>query len=385
MISSSTRNQEILEDTLSDNTPGTPQEESRKRFSFIESVTPILLREKKNEGNDKSKRRSSLETPVFRQPLENWKSFESHVDRDTNTYATNNGLRNLPQIDTFQRNSSYNGSASRKPVQNDVYRRNMNSTYNPSDNLQQQQSSVIFPRTDGYPSTKIVNGKRHSNRSYDIELSCDSDGGVSEEFSPRNGINSNTLISNSSSSFRLKQTDSIGTLNVREMASFLERTDSFIRMLEPAADKNHMHEVSAAPYPNKQLNERRSWNSDYSFEQISSYTRGLATNTENDSSLQRMEQTINLQKENARLKERILILQGKLEQSEKENVQLRDLITSYQLQFSQLKEQPSCNHLLNPEMFEYSRTGLTKIMQIIGIPETVTEQITIQIELEFQR
>ena len=293
MISSSTRNQEILEDTLADNTPGTPrnlfyfeimtvEEESRKRFSFIESVTPILLREKKNEGNDKSKRRSSLETPVFRQPLENWKSFESHVDRDTNTYATNNGLRNLHQIDTFQRKSSYNGSDSRKPVQNDVYRRNMNSTYNPSDNLQQQQSSVIFPRTDGYPSTKIVNGKRHSNRSYDIELSCDSDGGVSEEFSPRNGINSNTLRSNSSSSFCLKQTDSIGTLNGREMASFLERTDSFIRMLEPAADKNHMHEVSAAPYPNKQLNERRSWNSDYSFEQISSYTRGLATNTEND-------------------------------------------------------------------------------------------------------
>ena len=117
----------------------TVEEESRKRFSFIESVTPILLREKKNEGNDKLKRRSSLETPVFRQPLENWKSFESHVDRDTNTYATNNGLRNLPQIDTFQRNSSYNGSASRKPVQNDVYRRNMNSTYNPSDNLQQQK------------------------------------------------------------------------------------------------------------------------------------------------------------------------------------------------------------------------------------------------------
>lgn len=56
-----------------------------------------------------------------------------------------------------------------------------------------------------------------------------------------------------------------------------------------------------------------------------------------------MEQSINLQKENARLKERILILQGKLEQSEKENVQLRDLITSYQLQFPQLKEQPSCS------------------------------------------
>lgn len=41
--------------------------------------------------------------------------------------------------------------------------------------------------------------------------------------------------------------------------------------------------------------------------------------------------------------------------------------------------------MLNPEMFEYSRTGLTKIMQNIGIPELVIEQITIQIELEFQR
>lgn len=41
--------------------------------------------------------------------------------------------------------------------------------------------------------------------------------------------------------------------------------------------------------------------------------------------------------------------------------------------------------MLNPEMFEYSRTGLTKIMQNIGIPELVIERITIQIELEFQR
>ena len=71
-----------------------------------------------------------------------------------------------------------------------------------------------------------------------------------------------------------------------------------------------------------------------------------------------MEQSINLQKENARLKERILILQGKLEQSEKENVQLRDLITSYQFQFSQLKEQPSCsrdvdwNELINRSFIE---------------------------------
>ena len=258
------------------------EEESEKRFSFIESVTPILLREKKNEGNDKSKWRSSLENPVFRQPLEKWQPFESHVDRDTNKDVNNNGLRNLPQIDSLQRNSYYNGSTSRKPVQSDVYRRNMNSIFNPSDSLQQQQSSVIFPRTDGYPSTRMANVKRHSNRSYDIELSCDSDGGVSEELSPHNGTNSNTLGSNSNSSFHLKQTDSIGTLNVREMASFLEKTDSFIRMLEPAADKSHMHEVSAAPYPNKQLNERRSWNSDYSFEQISSYTRGLAANTEND-------------------------------------------------------------------------------------------------------
>ena len=67
----------------------TVEEESRKRFSFIESVTPILLREKKNEGNDKSKRRSSLENPVFRQPLEKWQPFESHVDRDTNKEVNN--------------------------------------------------------------------------------------------------------------------------------------------------------------------------------------------------------------------------------------------------------------------------------------------------------
>lgn len=45
-----------------------------------------------------------------------------------------------------------------------------------------------------------------------------------------------------------------------------------------------------------------------------------------------MEQLIEIQKENARLRERIICLQQKLEQSERENMQLRDELHQYRPQ-----------------------------------------------------
>lgn len=97
-----------------------------------------------------------------------------------------------------------------------------------------------------------------------------------------------------------------------------------------------------------------------------------------------MEQLIEIEKENARLKDRILRLQNRLERSEKENVQLREMLKQY-YEKQNLREQGLDRDELNPATFDYSKTNLINVMNRIGIPENGVTQVSIMIELEYQR
>ena len=165
----------------------------------------------------------------------------------------------------------------------------------------------------------MVNPPRHHSihASEDV-LSCDSDGCVNDSISPE-GLNH---TSSDYSSSKAKQ-DTVGSINVREMASFLERTDSFIRMLEPVSDKK-----TPRPTVQRSLHNHRSWSSEYSAEQYSTFSK-LLNSRDGELSLSQMERLIELQKENAHLKERLIWLQNKLEKSEKENMKMREELMHY--------------------------------------------------------
>ena len=101
-------------------------------------------------------------------------------------------------------------------------------------------------------------------------LSCDSDGFVSDSaFSVH--VDTPKLsphLQQSSTSWK-SIPEVVGGINVREMANFLERTDSFIRRLEPGASSGArpLNEVRGNPVKTRQLNERSSANSSVSGEQ----------------------------------------------------------------------------------------------------------------------
>lgn len=89
--------------------------------------------------------------------------------------------------------------------------------------------------------------------------SCNSDGFVSDTgYSLYGDAPYSTLHTQPSASSR-SVSDVVKGINVREMASFLERTDSFIRRLEPAVDPlcKPSLEVTAKPVKTRQLNERQ--------------------------------------------------------------------------------------------------------------------------------
>lgn len=245
----------------------------QNRFSFIQNVTPILLREEELDSIDNSKWRSSLDNPLFREPID-------HLEKPDISEGELLQSRETPKNTCWQ--------------------------------YDETKQTCNLQKSDSFSSNKYGYSKRNSNRFSDADLSCDSDGGISDEVSPPSHVSESCV----------KQLDTVGKINVREMASFLEKTDSFIRMLEPATERSRI------PSSQRLINNRRSWSSECSSEQFSLLNRPL-TSRENESSLQRMEQLIEIQKENAHLKERLLRLQGKLEKSERENMKLREELKNY--------------------------------------------------------
>lgn len=232
-----------------------------KRFSFIENVSPILMRNRKTNDEDKQKWRSSLDKPLFRQPIEQWTNQQETESRGV-------------YYDEEQQISPGTHYGSTDPDSQGLYQKRF------SDRLNQHKVASMLAPVDSYGS-RSISSKRQSAHSVDVDLSCDSDGGVSDDvsvFRTRSPSGGNGC----SASYKTKPIDPVCTINVREMASFLEKTDSFIRLLEPASEKNRMNEVPGAPCPTRQINDRRSWGSEYSYEQISSLSRAISNRGENE-------------------------------------------------------------------------------------------------------
>ena len=196
------------------------------------------------------------------------------------------------------------------------------------------------------------------------------------------------------------------SINVREMASFLERTDSFIRRFE-ATDKNSrsrsglVNEVSSRPFISSQMTARFSWNSGVS-------THSLHSNGNNPNGVLMIEQGVELQRENHSLRARLLDLQKRLEKSERENLKLHERIKKLELLCGITDKEMddedhgsssgssgsgsgsgsgSSNYTLSlvPQLYEYSQQSMTELLTNMGFANEVIQQVTVQLELEYQR
>lgn len=220
-------------------------------------------------------------------------------------------------------------------------------------------------------------------RGLDDSKSLDSDGSVDDGFSPLDGDEGISVSRSTPSRRHSRQLPGqIGSLNVREMASFLEKTDSFIRRIDSGGESTQSrskvaNEVSSRPFKSRQAFELGSWSSGYSVDQ---YTHG-------DDMVLRMEQSVELQRENFRLRDRLLEMQGRLERSEKEVLRLRDMIKQMKhgsnVDLSDSEE--GSFTVLSPQQFVYSPSVLSDLLTNMGFEEDMAKQVTVQIELEYQR
>lgn len=220
-------------------------------------------------------------------------------------------------------------------------------------------------------------------RGLDDSKSLDSDGSVDDGFSPLDGDEGISVSRSTPSRRHSRQLPGqIGSLNVREMASFLEKTDSFIRRIDSGGESTQSrskvaNEVPSRPFKSRQAFDLGSWSSGYSVDQ---YTHG-------DDMVLRMEQSVELQRENFRLRDRLLEMQGRLERSEKEVLRLRDVIKQLKhgssVDLSDSEEGSST--VLSPQQFVYSPSVLSELLMNMGFEENMAKQVTVQIELEYQR
>ena len=80
-------------------------------------------------------------------------------------------------------------------------------------------------------------------------------------------------------------------------------------------------------------------------------------------------------------------IQQRLEKSEKENIRLREKIKRLQCiaHIEENESDESDSRGLSLQTFEYSQRNLTELMQCMGFEAGIIKQVTVQIELEYQR
>ena len=109
-----------------------------------------------------------------------------------------------------------------------------------------------------------------------------------------------------------------------------------------------------------------------------------------------MERSIELEKENSRLRDRMLKLQAKLQSLEKENVDLKEKVKRLESQLGTNPDDKSSEcirfvlhfdlaNTLSPSTFEYSQQNLANVLHAIGIPPELIEPVLINVELEYQK
>ena len=137
------------------------------------------------------------------------------------------------------------------------------------------------------------------------------------------------------------------------------------------------------PFKSRQIPDRGSWSSAFSTEMMGSHCGSF----HGDDTMLRMEQSVELQRENFRLKGRLMELQQRLEKSEKENIRLREKIKRLQCADPTEESENSGGDCWNSSLqtFEYSQKNLTELLQCMGFEESIINHVGVQIELEYQR
>ena len=314
-------------------------------FSLMKNLTPVLLRKKRDSMANKSKVRKSMETPVFRQPY----LAMDQGDEEELRYSLSRDENDEREIRQFD--------------------------------------ETILPQVTRFRSFRNGTGYSRSTKVQDDDnLSLDSDERVSDGFSPLGEDLEGSAQSSSRHQSRQVPAQ-VGSLNVREMASFLEKTDSFIRRIDTGGDSGShpklANEVSSMPFKSRQVPDRGSWSSAFSAEMMGSHRGSF----HGDDTVLRMEQSVELQRENFRLRGRLMEIQQRLEKSEKENIRLREKIKRLQCiaHIEENESDESDSRPLSLQTFEYSQRNLTELMQCMGFEAGIIKQVTVQIELEYQR
>ena len=324
---------------------GNGEKVSEEGFSLMKNLTPVLLRKKRDSITDKQKVRKSMEAPVFRQPYFAMDQADEE-EKQRSLSVDDDDEKEIRQFD--------------KTILHQVTRYRL------------LRSGNAYSR-----STKLQD---------DDNLSLNSDGRVSDGFSPIG----EDLEGSGQFSSRYQNRPmpaQVGSLNVREMASFLEKTDSFIRRIDTGGDSGShsklVNEVSSMPFKSRQIPDRGSCSSAFSTEIMGSHCGSF----HGDDTMLRMEQSVELQRENFRLKGRLMELQQRLEKSEKENIRLREKIKRLQCADPTEESENSGGDCWNSSLqtFEYSQKNLTELLQCMGFEESIIKQVGVQIELEYQR
>ena len=359
-------------------------------FSLIKNLSPILIQNNRRISSGTLKARTSMEMPVFREVTfegeENSIPVREPRENSTGDYVHKQRDQVGPPACNFSTSKDEEVDEEWDEFNRTVIQPSMNRPHTYKTTL----SGSYSPRFH-FDDTQSIN----SNYQVNDDLLFSDDCPDSEQHSsvPPQGVE-RVYRKPTPSTLPPAHTSSI---NVREMASFLERTDSFIRRFEATGKNSHsrsglVNEVSSRPFISRQTTERFSWNSGVS-------SQSFHSNGNHPNGVLMIEQGVELQRENHCLRGRLLDLQKRLEKSERENLKLHERIKKLELLCGitdkEKDDEEHCSRSdsasdsttlsLVPQLYEYSQQSMTELLTNMGFADEVIQQVIVQLELEYQR
>ena len=248
-------------------------------------TTPQLSSQERYDSLSISRKRLIAEFLLLTEECDTIRGLSSPVDSDiASSDRLKTALFTIPRIGQRVESSS-NSNRKLTPIPARLGKVDQGDRlYSPTDDMtppfpdsyvdECENSSLRIGLSSSQYGSKKSSCRNNSQRSYltmkeEEVLSCDSDGFVSDSaFSVHIDTPKPSSHLQSSTSWK-SIPEVVGGINVREMASFLERTDSFIRRLEPGVSSGArpLNEVRGNPVKTRQLNERWSVNSSVSGDQ----------------------------------------------------------------------------------------------------------------------
>lgn len=366
-------------------------EEGRReeKSALLKSLSSVFTRRNQESSVGEQRVRTSMDMPLFRDVMaDRWNSgVEGHGNQNIQQDKAVEILVASPQSEEGE-----NAEEEWRALDHVVRKRSIRHNWS-----YKTVNSSYYSSHSQFDDNQSINSNYRVN---DSPLSSDNSDEDILEFGPgRERVLHKRWpyeLSQSPSSGRLLSPPSrVGSINVREMASFLERTDSFIRRFQAGGDASKTRpglvtEVPAKPFISRQVTERFSWNSGIS-------SQSLQGGGSQQDGVLMIEQGVELERENRHLRSRLLDMQKRLEKSEKENLRLRERIKRLKLLCGNLDhesiEEESMTGssstskviLLSPHSYEYSQQSMTDLLLNMGFAEDVVKQVTVQLELEYQR